>query len=173
MKIKMLFLVAVSCLITSCGQDKIWDDTTKEVEEEFEPVKIENDSGQIWSDTTKEVEVTFKLVRTEHNSNQIELEEKVLIDTLDINRAYVAKGYKDRFSVFLEMTEEGRNKLSDITGKNIGRRLAILFNDQVVSSPSIQAKIRSGHVHVSGWFSKEEGIEIVKGIMKSKFNKTH
>lgn len=148
MKIKILLLFAISFLMASC------------------------DKQQIWNEKTKEVEVKFKLVKDGSDPTQIELEENVLIHHSDIKRAYAVKDIRGRFNVALEMTEERPKKFSEITQKNMGRRLAVLFNDQVITTPEILAQIQTGDAHVSGNFSKEESNEIAKGIMKYQFNRS-
>ena len=148
-KIKILGLLAITILFTSC------------------------DKQQSWGETTKEIEVTFKLVKASNDPPQIELEENVLILPSDIKGATVVKNHIGRINVALEMTEEGRKKFSEITQNNTGRRIAILFNDQVISTPEILGQIQNGKAQVSGHFSEEECNEMVRGIMKYQFNHAH
>jgi SecD/SecF fusion protein len=46
--------------------------------------------------------------------------------------------------VNIELTDEGQLRLSKISGDNIGRRLAIVFDEEVVSAPVIKERIPPG-----------------------------
>lgn len=58
--------------------------------------------------------------------------------------------------VSLEFTQEGAQKFSDLTQKNIGKPLAILIDLQVISAPIVQSHITGGSAQITGDFSLEE-----------------
>lgn len=59
-------------------------------------------------------------------------------------------------SVSIEFNEEGAKKFEEITGKNVGKPLAIILDGQLVSAPTVNEKISGGTAQVSGSFTVEE-----------------
>lgn len=62
------------------------------------------------------------------------------------------------------MSNEGATKFADITRKNIGKRMAILWGDRVVSDPVIQTAIVGGSGVITGQFNLEEAREVANVI---------
>ncbi len=51
--------------------------------------------------------------------------------------------------VLVELTMEGRKKFADLTGANVGKKVAILLGANINSAPSIQARIEGGRTTIS------------------------
>ncbi|PDS43272.1 protein translocase subunit SecDF [Rhizobium anhuiense] len=60
-------------------------------------------------------------------------------------------------SITYRLDAEGTQRLAQATGQNIGKHLAIVFDDQVMSSPVIDAAITGGEGRISANFS-EDGV---------------
>jgi protein-export membrane protein SecD len=58
--------------------------------------------------------------------------------------------------VSFSLTTRGGALFSDITGANVGRRLAIVLDGRVQSAPNIQEKIPRGQGSITGTFTEEE-----------------
>ncbi|HZE19068.1 MAG TPA: protein translocase subunit SecD, partial [Candidatus Angelobacter sp.] len=58
--------------------------------------------------------------------------------------------------VSFNLTSRGGALFGDITGANVGRRLAIVLDGKVQSAPNIQEKIPRGQGSITGSFSEEE-----------------
>jgi SecD/SecF fusion protein len=63
-------------------------------------------------------------------------------------------------NVSLQFNAEGSKKFSDITGNNIGKRLAIVLDGKVQSAPRIREAIPSGEAVISGRFDIEEAQDL-------------
>lgn len=61
--------------------------------------------------------------------------------------------------VSLTFDSEGRRKFAAVTGKNIGKQLAIILDDVVYSAPVIQSRI-DGDAIITGRFSVEEARQL-------------
>ena len=59
-------------------------------------------------------------------------------------------------SVSIEFTEEGSKKFEEITGRNVGKPLAIVLDQDLVSAPTVNEKIVGGTAQISGSFTVEE-----------------
>lgn len=62
------------------------------------------------------------------------------------------------------MSNEGANKFADVTRNNIGKRMAILWGDRVVSDPVIQTAIVGGSGVITGQFDLNEAREVANVI---------
>ena len=57
---------------------------------------------------------------------------------------------KKRNMVSLEMTKEGKKKFADATQKNLGKPNAIVYDGQVISSPTVNSAITNGQAVIEG-----------------------
>ena len=71
-----------------------------------------------------------------------------------------------KWVVNLDMSKTGKVKWSRFTGDNIGRRVAIVLDNQVFMSPAIQSKISSGGTQISGFNNKNEA-EDIASVLKA------
>ena len=58
--------------------------------------------------------------------------------------------------VSLEFTEEGKQLFAQATKDNIGKQIAIVLDDEVVSAPVVNAEITDGNAMITGNFTPEE-----------------
>lgn len=59
-------------------------------------------------------------------------------------------------AISIEFNEEGSKKFESITGKNVGKPLAIILDNDLVSAPIVNEKITGGQAQISGTFTLEE-----------------
>lgn len=62
--------------------------------------------------------------------------------------------------VSFSLTPVGAQKFFEITSKNKGRKLAIIWGDKVVSNPVINNPIAGGHAEITGSFTQEEAVRL-------------
>lgn len=70
-------------------------------------------------------------------------------DVLDAFVTEDTTGLDRRPEVSMKFTGPGGKRFGDVTGANIGRRLAIVLDDEVVSAPVIQSKIATGQGRIT------------------------
>jgi SecD/SecF fusion protein len=70
-------------------------------------------------------------------------------DVLDATVTYDPNSLTNDPVVSLKFTPTGGKRFADITGGNIGRRMAIVLDDVIVSDPVIQAKIAGGSAQIT------------------------
>src|SRR3989344_2911519 len=58
--------------------------------------------------------------------------------------------------VALSFTAEGKDKFSQITSRNVGKRLAIFLDESPLTAPTVQEEITSGNAVITGDFTLEE-----------------
>lgn len=59
-------------------------------------------------------------------------------------------------SVSIEFNEEGSKKFEAITARNIGKPVAIILDDSIISAPNVNEKIIGGKAQISGGFTVDE-----------------
>ncbi len=69
-------------------------------------------------------------------------------------------------SVYMEMTVTGSHIWKDMTGRNVGRFVAVVLDDKVYSCPRVQGEIPSGGTEISGNFTPEQAGDLAN-ILKS------
>ena len=71
----------------------------------------------------------------------------------------------------LEFNETGKLLFADVTKNNVGKLMAILVDDKVISAPTILGPIEQGKVVITGLESFDELKSMVKSIQRGIVNK--
>jgi hypothetical protein len=76
-----------------------------------------------------------------------------------------------KYDIAFSLTPEAATRLSDATGKHIGDKLAIVFNREVNSAPTISGRIND-QGQISGNFTKQSAEDLVLTLsgLRSKFD---
>ena len=80
-----------------------------------------------------------------------------------LRRAYPERDKNNRPAVGFEFNEAGARLFNDLTGRHIGRPMAILLDDEVYSSPSIQTAISKKGI-ITGMFTREEVSDLARTL---------
>jgi SecD/SecF fusion protein len=78
--------------------------------------------------------------------------------------------YDDRGkpAVDMQMNAEGARKWKNLTGANVGRRVAIILDNFVYSAPNVQSEISGGRSSISGNFAIEEAQDLANVLKAGK-----
>ena len=63
--------------------------------------------------------------------------------------------------ISLQFDAEGTKKFADITQRNIGKRVAIFLDGEILSAPTVQTAITDGRAVITGQFGIDEAKELV------------
>ena len=77
----------------------------------------------------------------------------------DLKNARVQKGRLGEPNVCFSLTPDGAKKFGDLTGANVGRRLAIVLDNKVVSAPVINSRIDDQGV-IEGSFTTQQASDL-------------
>ncbi|MGA7615205.1 MAG: protein translocase subunit SecD [Thermoanaerobaculia bacterium] len=83
----------------------------------------------------------------------------VPVTGLDLKTARVQKGQFGEPTIGFSLTPEGARKFGDLTGNNVGRRLAIVLDNKVQSAPNIKSRIEDQGV-IEGSFTQQEASDL-------------
>lgn len=68
------------------------------------------------------------------------------------------------YVVNLTMTEEGKEKFAQITEENVGKPIAIVYDNEILSAPNVNEAITGGQAQINGMSSVEEAQNLASYI---------
>ena len=94
---------------------------------------------------------------------------KVLLTGAEVADAQMSVGSSSQNGpaepyVSLEFTEEGKKLFAQATAQNLGKLIAIVMDDQVISAPTVNSEITDGKAMITGSFTSEEAEELAVRI---------
>lgn len=94
------------------------------------------------------------------STERLNVEKKVLLDETGLKSAAVAKGWHGQPQIDFSLSPDGKERFAKITGQNIGRRLAIVIDGQLITAPTIQSRITGGQGQITGSFTPQEARDL-------------
>ncbi|PKM76801.1 MAG: protein translocase subunit SecD [Firmicutes bacterium HGW-Firmicutes-15] len=105
------------------------------------------------------------------NTAQLEFRDesgKILVTGKDLKDAQASPGTGGQGpSVNLEFNAEGTKLFAAATAANVGKRIAIVIDDQVISAPNVNGVIPSGQAEISGGFADAEEAQNLAVLLRS------
>lgn len=80
----------------------------------------------------------------------------VVLSGKDLVNAEMAPDSLGRMGVSLEFNSEGSRLFEEATGRMVGKQLAIVLDNVVISAPVVQDRISGGRAQITGRFTAEE-----------------
>ncbi|MEF9916127.1 MAG: protein translocase subunit SecD [Lachnospiraceae bacterium] len=69
-----------------------------------------------------------------------------------------------QYIVELSLTKDGSQKFAEATKANVGKQIAIVYDDQIVSNPRVKQEITGGQAYIDGMASFEEAESLASTI---------
>ena len=66
--------------------------------------------------------------------------------------------------ILLQFNDEGAKIFEDLTSRNVGKRIAIYIDGNMLSAPNVQEKISGGKAQITGEFTVKEAQDLVKNL---------
>jgi preprotein translocase subunit SecD len=86
----------------------------------------------------------------------LNVQKAVLLDSSDVKNATASVDPLGQPIIEIKLTADGAKRFADVTGKNVGERLAIVIDGKLYEAPRINTAITGGEAQISGHFTKEE-----------------
>lgn len=118
---------------------------------EFRTVLATGDVGQAGLQLRGEDGVTYLLGPADLDSSQVASAE--------------ATNESGTWVVQVGLTPAGSAAFADLTGRNVGKQIAIVVDGAVVSAPTVQSAITGGIVQISGNFDRVTATRLADRIM--------
>ncbi len=80
----------------------------------------------------------------------------VLLSGKDLVNAQINPDSLGRMGVSLEFNSDGAKLFEDATARLVGKQIAIVLDNVVISAPVVQDRIAGGHAQITGRFTAEE-----------------
>ncbi len=112
---------------------------------------------------------TYSLYEVKDEAGTVTGRYKVWIDGNDITNAKAnaqtsqEKGTTE-YVVSLTLNEAGKTKFADATAQNLNQPIYILYNDEIISAPTVQAVISDGNAVINGQKDMEEAEKLASTI---------
>ncbi|NRB10568.1 MAG: protein translocase subunit SecD [Rickettsiaceae bacterium] len=118
-----------------------------------------NETANLEKAAKGQVPVGSKLVRFSDNDQPLVIHKKIIVSGDQLNNAQVT--FRDSIPVVhFSFNQLGARKFGEATTKNVGRRLAIILDGQVLNAPAINEPIPGGEGTISGNFTIESANEL-------------
>ena len=69
-----------------------------------------------------------------------------------------------KYAVSLTLTKDGKTKFAEATKANVGKQIAIVYDNQVLSAPNVNEEISGGKAQITGMASTEEAQNLASYI---------
>lgn len=73
-------------------------------------------------------------------------------------------GSSREYAVSLKLTDEGKEKFAEATEANVGKQIAIIYDNEVLSAPSVEEAITGGQAEINGMSGVEEAQNLASYI---------
>ncbi len=108
--------------------------------------------------------VNYKIMVTKDGKASYPISNKILMTGEHIERASVEKGIDGSYEIFVVLDTIGAKKFSGITLLNVGKKLAIILNGELINAPQIMTQITGGTFVIAGNYTKEEAEKLARGL---------
>ena len=133
-----------SALLVACGGTRS-DPSSNEV-----PQSAAHPARKLELRLVSESSANAEQVATWSGEAPLPLEREVLLSARDVaDVELVANSDGDGHFLSIELTPEAGQRFEEMTGRNVGRRLAVVVGDRVAFAPVIKAKISGGKLAIT------------------------
>lgn len=74
--------------------------------------------------------------------------------------------YGSSYEIVIKLNTEGAQRFELMTAANVGRPLAMILDNEVLSAPTVMSKIEGGHMVISGDYEQKE-IALINSLLHS------
>ncbi|MBQ8934332.1 MAG: protein translocase subunit SecD [Lachnospiraceae bacterium] len=127
-----------------------------------------SDANQILQELGKPGSLIFATFNYDADGNISDIGDTV-VEGSEIQSAGVAEhkgtnGAADSYEVGVTFTAEGTKKFADATTANVGKQIAIIYDNEVVSAPVVNEPITGGQCSITGNFTQDEAYNLAQTI---------
>ena len=97
-------------------------------------------------------------------SERVLLHSAILLDRTAIKSAAIEHESNGAPGILITLTESGGKRFGEITAKYVGKRLGIILDGKLHSTPSVRDPILGGRLTITGNFTELEAAELVKKL---------
>jgi len=106
------------------------------------------------------------ILKHQETSETLHVDRNTQLSDRDFKSLSLVDGYE--ISILITLTGEGAKKFAALTKSSIGKRVAIVAHNQVLSAPVVQQEISGDSIQITGNLSKEVAKKIIALFQKAK-----
>ena len=127
-----------------------------------------SDANEILEELGKPGSLQFAECTYDENGNMTGLGD-VVLDGSMVKQAQVGmvegqNGAADSYEVGVTFTDEGAKTFAEVTERNVGKNIAIVYDNQIVSAPRVNEAITGGQCSITGDFTYDEANNLASTI---------
>lgn len=96
---------------------------------------------------------------------------KILINSFFEESEVEQSRYNSFYEIGIKLSKEGGKRFEMMTSANIGRQLAIILDNEVLSAPTVMSKIEGGRMMISGSYGEKEML-LINSLLHSPIIKS-
>jgi preprotein translocase subunit SecD len=112
------------------------------------------------TDETRE----YSMPQRDGRSEKVLLHSDILLEGTAIKSAAIEREANGAPGILITLTESGGKRFGEITTKYVGKRLGIILDGKLHSTPSVRDPILGGRLTITGNFTELEAAELVKKL---------
>jgi preprotein translocase subunit SecD len=97
-------------------------------------------------------------------SEKLEVQKKVLMDQTALKSVATSTNFQGYREIDFSLTPAGQKEFAEITSQNVGKRLAFIIDNKLISAPRIAMPINVGEGQIVGSFSEQEANDLAEKI---------
>jgi preprotein translocase subunit SecD len=98
---------------------------------------------------------------------KLAVQKKVLLNQTALKSAVVSTNSQGHRQIDFSLTPKGKEQFAEITRENIGKRLAIVIDGQLITAPVIRSPITDGKGQITGNFTEQEAKDLAAEINRA------
>ena len=127
-----------------------------------------SDANEILAELGKPGSLIFATFKYDEDGNVTDLGDTVA-EGADIKSAGVSEtkgtnGASNSYEVGVTFTDEGAKKFAEATAANVGKQIAIIYDNEIVSAPVVNEAITGGQCSITGGFTQDEAYNLAQTI---------
>ena len=95
---------------------------------------------------------------------KVELDDLSLKYLKPVSYTHLDKNSSREYAVSLTLTDEGKTKFAEATEANVGKQIAIVYDNQILSAPKVNEAITGGQAQITGMSDVEEAQNLASYI---------
>jgi len=106
------------------------------------------------------------ILKDKDTSETLHVDRNIQLSDRDFKSLSLVDG--DEISILITLTGEGAKKFAELTKSSIGKRVAIVADNQVLSAPVVRQEISGDSIQITGNLSREVAEKIIALFQKAK-----
>jgi len=127
---------------------------------EFKFVRQVNEDSGVSFENGMPEGCELRMLEENGKKKEILVEKEAVLASDSIDSVVITEDSDKKPILGLRFNAEGSKRLAKLTKENIGRRLAIIFEEKVLMAPKIKEAIPNGELVITGKFSRDELIDL-------------